>query len=156
LAFRTSTICKLGYAYQLQGDRAAASQAYTELISIGKASGNVVLTLIAKIGLGTLQEAENRFDLAEQAYLSVVQLFGDQPLPFASEAYLGLARISYEWNDLAAAQQHAQQSLQLARLIENTDRVVACEVFLARLKLVQGDPAGAAAILTRASQSASQ
>src|SRR4029078_5336055 len=33
---------------------------------------------------------------------------------------------------------------------------VACEVFLARLKLVQGDPAGAAALLTRASQSASQ
>src|SRR6185295_4399930 len=78
------------------------------------------------------------------------------PLPFASEAYLGLARISYEWNYLAAAQQHAQQSLQLARLIENTDRVVACEVFLARLKLVQGDAAGAAAILAKAGQSASR
>ena len=156
LAFRTSTIWKLGYAYHLQGDRAAASQAYTEVISIGKASGNVVFTLMATIGLGILQEAENHLDLAAQAYRSVLQLFGDQPLPFASEAYLGLARIFYEWNDLDAAQQHGQQSVQLARLIENTDRVVACEVFLARLKLVRGDAAGAAAILATAGQIARQ
>ncbi|MFY9571030.1 MAG: LuxR C-terminal-related transcriptional regulator, partial [Blastocatellia bacterium] len=156
LAFRTSTIWKLGYAYHLQGDRAAASQAYTEVISIGKASGNVVFTLMATIGLGILQEGENHLDLAEQAYRRVLQLFGDQPLPFASEAYLGLARIFYEWNDLDAAQQHGQQSVQLARLIENTDRVVACEVFLARLKLAQGDAAGAAAILARAGQIARQ
>ena len=156
LAFRTSTIWKLGYAYHLQGDRAAASQAYTEVISIGKASGNVVFTLMATIGLGALQEAENHLDLAEQAYRSVLKLFGDQPLPFASEAYLGLARIFYEWNDLDAAQQYVQKSIQLARLIDKTDRVVACEVFLARLKLAQGDAAGAAAILVRAGQFARQ
>jgi LuxR family maltose regulon positive regulatory protein len=156
LAFRTSTIWKLGYAYHHQGDRVAASQAYTEVISIGKASGNVVFTLMATIGLGILQEAENHLDLAEQSYRSVLQLSGDQPLPFASEAYLGLARIFYERNDLDAAQQHGQQSIQLARVIENNDRVVACELFLARLKLAQRDAAGAAAILARAGQFARQ
>jgi ATP/maltotriose-dependent transcriptional regulator MalT len=156
LAFRTSTIWKLGYAYHLQGDRAAASQAYTKVISIGQASGNMIFTLLATIGLGILQEADNQLYLAAQTYRRVLQLFGDQPLPFASEAYLGLARLLYEWNDLDAAQQHAQQSIELARLIENTDRVVACEVFLARLKLVQGDAAGAAAILAKAGQSVRQ
>ncbi len=156
LAFRTSTIWKLGYAYHLQGDRAAASQAYNEVISIGKASGNVVFTLMATIGLGILQEAENHLDLAEHSYRSVLQLFGDQPLPFASEAYLGLARLCYEWNDLDTAQRHAQQSIELARQVENTDRVVACEVFLARLKLARGDAAGATAMLARAEQSVRQ
>jgi LuxR family maltose regulon positive regulatory protein len=156
LAFRTSTIWKLGYAYHLQGDRAAARQAYAEVISIGQASGNMVFTLLATIGLGILQEAENQLHLAAQTYRRVLQLFGDQPLPFASEAYLGLARLLYEWNDLDTAQQHAQQSIELARLIENTDRVVACEVFLARLKLVQGDAASAAAILAKAGQSVRQ
>jgi ATP/maltotriose-dependent transcriptional regulator MalT len=156
LAFRTSTIWKLGYAYHLQGDRAAASQAYTEVISIGKASGNVVFTLMATIGLGILQEADNHLDLAEQAYRSVLQLFGDQPLPFASEAYLGLARICYEWNDLDVAQQHGQQSVQLARQIENNDRFVSGEVFLARLKLARGDVTGAAAMLAKAEQSVRQ
>src|ERR1044071_5625863 len=156
LAFRTSTIFKLGYACQLQGDRAAARRAYSDVISIGKASGNVVFTLMATIGLGILEEGENHLDLAEQAYRSVLQLFGDQPLPFASEAYLGLARILYERNELDAAQEHLQQSLQLARLLEHTDRVVACDLLLARLKLARGDASGADAILERAAQSARQ
>ena len=56
----------------------------------------------------------------------------------------------YEWNDLDAAEQHGQQSFQLARQMESADRLVACEVFLARLKLAQGDVAGAAAMLAKA------
>ena len=156
LAFRTFTTWKLGYAYHLQGDRAAASRAYTEAISIGQASGNIITTIVATIGLGSLQEAENQLYLAAQTYRRVLQLFGDQPLPVACEAYLGLARIFYEWNDVDAAQQHGQQSIQLARQEENTDRFVSCEVFLARLKLAQGDVAGAAAILAKAGQSVRQ
>ncbi len=76
--------------------------------------------------------------------------------PTACEAYLGLARIFYQWNDLEAAQQHGQQSLQLARQIEMIDSSVASEVFLARLKLAQRDVTGAAAILAKADQSARQ
>jgi LuxR family maltose regulon positive regulatory protein len=150
LAFRTSTTCKLGFAYQLQGDRAAARRAYTEVITIGQASGNIIFTLLATIGLGGLQEADNKLHLAAQTYGSVVQLCGDQPLPFASEAYFGLARLHYEWNDLEAAQHHAQQSAELARQIENNDRFVASEVFLARLNLARRDAKSAAAILAGA------
>ena len=94
--------------------------------------------------------------MAAQTYRRVLQLFGDQPLPGACEAHLGLARIFYEWNDLDAAQQHGQQSVQLARQMESNDTFAACEVFLARLKLAQGDVAGAAAILAKAGQSVRQ
>ena len=65
----------------------------------------------------------------------------------ACEAYLGLARIAYERNELSTAQQHWQVSIQLARHFENTDRVVANEIFLARLKLALGDIDGAALTL---------
>ena len=152
LAFRTSTACKLGYAYHLLGNRAAAKQAYTEVVSIGQASGNTIFTLLATIGLGGLQEAENNLYQAAQTFQRVLQELGDPPLPFASEAQLGLGRICYEWNDLDAAKQHAQQSGQLARQIEHNDRIVTCEIFLARLKLAQGDVAGATAILSEAAQ----
>jgi LuxR family transcriptional regulator, maltose regulon positive regulatory protein len=47
LAFRTSTAWKLGFAYQLQGDRVAASRAYTEVIAISQASGNFMYTIMA-------------------------------------------------------------------------------------------------------------
>ena len=89
---------------------------------------------------------------AAETYRQVLELAGDPPLPVACEAHLGLARIFYEWNDLAAAQQHVQQGAYLARQIANTDRFVACDLFMARLKLAQGDEAGAAALVAAAEQ----
>ncbi len=156
LSFRTFTIWKLGYAYQLQGDRAAASRAYTEANSISQASGNMITTIAATIGLGNLQESENQLHLAARTYQRVLQMFGDQPLPVANHAHLGLARIYYEWNDIDAAHQHAQQSVQLARQLENADAFVRCEVFLARLKLTQGDVTGAGAMLGETEQAVRQ
>ena len=84
-------------------------------------------------------------------------MLGEAPQPIAGEVHLSLARICYEWNDLEAAEQHGQQSLQLARQFESViDRFILCEVFLARLKLAQGDVAGTAAMLAQASESARQ
>jgi LuxR family maltose regulon positive regulatory protein len=104
---------------------------------------------LATTGLGIIQEVENQLYLAAKTYGRVLELVGDPPRPVACEAYFGLARLSYQWNDVDAAQEYGQQSVQLARQIENIDSFVAGEVFLARLKLAQGDVAGAAAILTK-------
>jgi LuxR family maltose regulon positive regulatory protein len=155
LAFRTSTAWKLGFAYQLQGDRVAASRAYTEVIAISQASGNFMYTIMATTCLGMLQEVDNQLSLATQTYRHVLQLVGESPLPIACEAHFGLARIYYEWNDLDEALQHGQQSIQLMQQAE-TERFVACKVFLARLKLAQGDVTGAAAMLAEARQFARQ
>ena len=147
LPVRTAAAWTLGYAYELQGDRAAASRAYTEVISNSQASGNFMFTIAATTSLGNIQEAENQLYLAAETHRRALQLAGDPPLPFACASYLGLARVLYEWNDLDAAQQHGQQSAQLATQIEGVDAPATCGVFLARLKLAQGDVAGAAALL---------
>ncbi len=150
LPVRTSVTWTLGYAYQLQGDRAAARAAYTEVIPVCRALGHSVIEMMATIGLGNVLEAENQLHLAAETYRRALTLVGDPPPPPLCEAYLGLARLSYEWNDLYAAEQHVQQSLVLARQLENTDRAVAGELFLARLKLARGDAQGAAAVLAEA------
>ncbi|MBA2713960.1 MAG: LuxR family transcriptional regulator, partial [Rubrobacteraceae bacterium] len=111
----TATTWTLGHAHQLQGDRAAASRAYNEVISTGNSSGDSVYTIAATINLGQLQEADNKLSLATSTYRRVLQMAGDPPQPIACEACLGLARITYQWNDLDAAQQHGQQFLQLTR-----------------------------------------
>src|SRR5205823_8562170 len=101
------------------------------------------------------QEADNQFSLAAETYRRVLHLAGDQPLQIIYEAHLGLARVLYGWNDLDEASQHGRQSLHLARQYERViDRFVLCEVLLARLKLAQGDVAGAAAPLAEAGQAA--
>jgi LuxR family transcriptional regulator, maltose regulon positive regulatory protein len=157
LSSRTTAHWTLGVAYFLQGDRARARRAYTEAISLSQTAGDIFTTILATIGLGNVEEADNQLYPAAETYRRVLQLAGDQPLQIIYEAHLGLARVLYEWNDLEAALAHGQQSLQLARQYERViDRFVTCEVFLARLKLAQGDAAGAAAILAQASQSARQ
>ena len=150
LAVRSIAVFALGVAYQIQGDRTAASRAYAEVLSIGQASGNVMFTAVAQISLGNIQETENQLRLAAETYRHVLNLVGDPAQMVGSEAYQGLARIFYEWNDLDAAEQYWQHSARLALQLE-CDTSAASEVLQARLKLAQGDVAGAATVLAQAS-----
>ncbi len=156
LPFRTSVACNLGYAYQLQGNRVEARKAYSDAASISKATGNPINEILALVGLGYIQEVDNQLYLATQTYQHILQLVADLPFPLVCEAHLGLARICYEWDDLNAAEQHVRRGIPLARQLENTDRSIVGEVFLARLKVAQGDVIGATAILVQANQSAHQ
>jgi LuxR family maltose regulon positive regulatory protein len=152
LPVRTATTWTLGYAHQLKGDRAAANRAYTEVISTGKSLGDSIYTIAATINLGEVQEADNQLFVATRTYRRVLQLAGDPPDPIACVAYLGLARITYQWNDLETAGQHGQQCLRLTRQMESVDTVASYDVFLAHLKLAQGDVDGAAAVLDEAEE----
>ncbi len=157
LYFRFTAVWTLGFASLLKGDRVAAERAFMEALSISQASGDTHSTIIATTGLGQVQEFANHLDLAADSYRQVLQLAGDVPQPVISEAYLGLARIFYEWNDLDAAEQYGQQSLKLARQFDKVvDRFVICEAFLARLKLARGDLASAARMLSQTEQTARQ
>jgi len=156
-AVRTTPFWTMGFAYFVQGDRAAARQAYTEAISNSQASGDIFTTILATIGLGNVQEVDNQLYQATETYKRILQWVGDRPQQIIHEAHLGLARILYEWNDLDTAEQHARQSIHLARQYESViDRYIICEVFLARLKLAQGKLTEAADILAKTDQSVRQ
>ena len=75
-------------------------------------------------------------------------------MPVTAEAYMGLARISYEWNELSAAEEYAKEGTELARQLENTDRPVACDVFWARLMCAKGDSVAALSLLREARETA--
>ena len=154
LSTRANAYWTLGYAYALQGHRIATRQAFTESISLSQASGAIFTAILATIGLGNVQEADNQLYQAAETYRRVLQWAGDKPQQIISEAHLGLARVLYEWNDLDAAEQHGEQSLQLARQYESfIDRFVFGEVFFARLKLARGEMSDAASILAKVDQS---
>ena len=154
---RFTAIWAQGVACQLKGDRAAAERAHTEALSICQKSGNHFHMACALNSLGHVQESENLLYQADDSYRHVLDLFGDYPQPSASETYLGLARICYQWNDLDTAEQYGEKSLNLARQYDRTiDRFIISEVFLARLKLTRSDVSGAAAILAQAEQSVRQ
>ncbi len=143
LLARTTASWTLGYGYQLQGDRAAARQVYEETLPVSRASGNLTITLGTTIALGQIQEEEGELHEAERTWRHVLELTGDPPLPFACAAYLGLARLTYEWNDLSAAEAYVKQSLALGRQLPNIDTPAECLVLLARVRLARGDTSGA-------------
>jgi LuxR family transcriptional regulator, maltose regulon positive regulatory protein len=150
MPYRTAPLTMLGFAFLIMGDRMAARRAYSEAFSMSRATGNVTDELLASIGLGLIQEMDIQLDLAAANFGHAVELAAGLPYPVVCEAHLGLARGLYQRNDLQAAQQAAERSLQLARQMATSDRFVVCEVFLARLALARGDTASATAILAEA------
>ena len=149
LPVRTATTWSLGYAYDLRGDRAGAGRCYREAQKISLDIGHAIISVMSTIGMASLLEKDNRLDEAQEAYRFALELAKDTPFPATCEAYLGLARIGYERNDLDAAGRHAETSLRLARDLKHTDRYAACEIALARVQLAGGDPEGAAERLAK-------
>lgn len=152
LSVRANAEWTLGYAHQLQGNRVMAITAYRNAISMSQATGNKMIILASFTSLGQVQESELQLHEAAESYQGVLQLTGDPPWPSACEAYLGLARISYEWNALDSAQEYAQQSLQLAQGLVTVDTPASCHMLMIKLALAHDDTERARDLLLDAEQ----
>lgn len=148
-----ATLWKLGLAYQFQGDRSAARLTQTKAISSSEATGNTHVSILAGSSLGYMQELDGHLHLASETYRRVLHLVGDPPGPVACEAYVGLARICYEWNELDLAEQHGLLSVRLARQLEIVS-FVSSELFLARLHIARGDTTNALTMLAHTERDA--
>lgn len=157
LSFLFTANWMLTTAFGFQGDRVAAARACQECMAISQKSGEIFAKLLATHGWGAIQELDNQLHQAAETYHQGLELSGAHPQPHTAETHLGLARIYYEWNDLAVAEQHGQQSLHLARQYDRViDRFIVSELFLARVKLAQADVEGAAAMVDQIEQAARQ
>jgi LuxR family maltose regulon positive regulatory protein len=151
LTIGPSALWKLGLAHLRTGNRAEAGPIFTDAIAASEASGNIHVNILATTSLGRVLEHANELHRAAETYQHALQLVGNPPGPIACEAHAGLARITYEWNDLDAAHRHGRLSVELARQLEIASFVPG-EVLLARLQLAQRDPTGALAALERTAQ----
>ncbi len=157
LTFRFTANWALASASLLQGDRLTAAQACREGVAISQKTGDMFSIILANSDWGTIQELENQLHQAAETYHRVIEFAGAHPQPNIGEVHLGLARIHYEWNDLEAAEMHANQSLHLMRQYDRMlDRFILSEVFLAQLKLKRGEVDAAADMLAQTEQAARQ
>ncbi|MBI1280092.1 MAG: AAA family ATPase [Anaerolineaceae bacterium] len=147
LSMRLFALWTNGMAHQLSGEDEIARQIYAEIISIGEAAGNTMMVLAVLTNLGQLQEEDNQLDQAQVSYQRVLALVGEPPWPMACEAYLGLARIHYVWNDLEQAEEFGLQGYELGRQIENVNTPIKSGILLARVRIARGELNGAASIL---------
>ena len=153
LAVRITAQCALGVAHQFSGDRVAAQRVYGEVVPMAESCGNRMVTIVACIALGHLQEDDNHLHLAARTYGRALQVLGDQPHLVACEVHLGLARIHYQWNDLDAAAMHAEKSSRLAALLE-CDSALGADALRAQILLSRAETSAALTLLTQASTAA--
>jgi LuxR family maltose regulon positive regulatory protein len=126
-------------AHVMQENRAAVAEEFLELESSARASGDVYFIQVALNGLGENQIKNNLLREASATFSRAMQAFGEQPHLNVHQAYHGLARIHYEWNDLDRAEEEEERGLRIVRLYdESVDRFILCELLLARIKLARG------------------
>jgi LuxR family maltose regulon positive regulatory protein len=97
------------------GDLAAAGRIYREAVSAGRASGNNLVTAFALNRLAQWQREQGQLHLAADTFGEVLLLSSNNRLKLTpgevGAAHLGLGELSYQWNQLAEADDHLQTAL---------------------------------------------
>ncbi len=133
LPVRVSCTWAMGVAHQFKGERVAARKAFVEALAKSEALNHHIMRMMSSMGLGNIQEGDGEHDEAIKTFERTLALCGDPPLPVACDPHLGLARIYFARHDVSRAEQHARQSLLLARQLETPERAQLAEAFLQKL-----------------------
>jgi LuxR family maltose regulon positive regulatory protein len=145
----------LGHGERQSGHGDAASRAFGEAITLGQATGNMMLALYAATSLAELAEVQGQLHQAARTYQQALQLAtgrDGQPLPLAGAAYVGLGKVWREWNDLAAAADHLTTGIELGRRGGVEGIILDGSITLALVRQAQGDGKVAHALIRQAAQ----
>ena len=130
----------------LHGRLAEAECAFASGIAGWQAVGPPTITAWRCYELGQVQRAQGRLDSAVrtcQQALEITAPHGRSPLPAAGPAYVGLAEVAYERNEVDTALRHVTEGIALCRQFVYTPPLAAGLVTLAWIRQATGDPAGA-------------
>ena len=136
----------LAMAEWLRGRLKEAEGRFESIVAGRRAAGQPTMTAYGAYQLGQIQRAQGRLDAAVWTYrqaLEATEVPGQPPLPAAGPAYIGLAEVAYQQNELDAALQHVSEGIALCRRFVYTVALATGLVTLAWIRQATGDPAGA-------------
>jgi LuxR family maltose regulon positive regulatory protein len=146
---RTAAQCALGVAQMFRGKRVQASAAFSEVISGGLSSGNVMFAAVASTALAGIQATDYQLHSAASTYREVIKMIGDPTHVLGFEAHLGLAKILYDWNALDEAESLALLCSELVILAKSKSEIGA-DLLRARLLSAKKEDKEAEAMVARA------
>ena len=147
----------LGVAEWLRGRLAEAERALSSSIAQGRAAGQPVMTAWGYQDLGQVQRAQGRLDTAAGTYRQALEdaaATGRTALPAAGIAYVGLAEVAYQRNELDTALRHVSEGIGACRQMNFTQPLATGLATLAWIRQAQGDAAGAREAMEEAGQAA--
>ncbi|HET8624308.1 MAG TPA: LuxR C-terminal-related transcriptional regulator, partial [Gemmatimonadales bacterium] len=151
---RSLVAWNLAVADWLRGRLEPAEHVLAEVVAERQAAGEGYLAMRVCYDLGQVQRAQGRLDAALATYrrgLEPVNETGSE-LPAAGILHVGLAEVLYEQDELAAALDHATQSVALCRQLAFTQSLATGLAILARIRQAQGDANGALDAIEQAEQ----
>jgi LuxR family maltose regulon positive regulatory protein len=144
---------QLAVAGWLDGRLDEAERAFADGIAGRRAVGLPTWGAWASYELGQVQYARGRLDAAvrtcEQA-LEAAARTGQPPSPTAGPAYVSLAELAYQRNELDRALDNAERGIALCRSFVYTMPLAAGLATLAWIRQAGGDPAGALDVMDEA------
>ena len=105
----------LGHAQRRRGNALEAEQAYLAASRLGLQTDNLLLALHALANLTSVQIAQGKLKEAARTSSKILGITAErqrQSWPVAGLAYQGLGKLSYEWNDLEAANRYLRQGIE--------------------------------------------
>ena len=136
----------LAVALRLRGRLAEAERVLVSAIAGWQAADQHAVTAWGCYHLGQAQRGQGRLDAAAQTFrraLEITAVRGRPPLPAAGPAYVGMAQVAYQRNELDTALGHVTEGIALCRLFVHTAPLAEGLMTLAWIRQASGDPAGA-------------
>jgi len=144
----------LAAAEWLRGRLEDAEQAFASSI-VGWRAGQPLSWGVYQ--LGQVQRAQGRLDAAAETYrktLDIAAVPGAAPAPPAGPAYVGLAEVAYQRNELGSALRQVTEGIALCRRFLYPAPLGTGLVTLAWIRQAQGDPGGALEAIDEARRAA--
>ena len=136
----------LGTAEWLSGRLAAPERAFASSIAAWRTVGQRTMAAFGGYQLSQVQQAQGRLDAAVQTCEQALEFAappGQPASPMAGPAYVGLAEVAYQRDELDAALRRATEGIALCRRFVYSAPLAAGLVTLAWIREAMGDPAGA-------------
>jgi len=141
----------IGLAHWADGDLEVAERQYAAAIASFERAGFLADILGSSLGLADIQVAQGRLGAAKRTLTAGLDLgTTNRPLRGAADMHVGLGELHFERNDLDAAAEHLQASLELGDRLALPQHGYRWRVLDARLRAARGDHAGALALLGEA------
>lgn len=133
--FRGMLLTLLGESQRQNGDLESATATFQEAVSANQEIGNHVSAIIAVSNLALMLHQQGQRRAAADLCLDTISQYVDtrgHPIPAAAVAFILLATMHYEANDLVQARRHLRQGLAL-----NEDMALSTVTFMGRTLLAQ-------------------
>ena len=136
----------LAVAEWLRGRVAEAERAFAASIAGWRAAGERFSAAYGCHHLGQVQRARGRLDAAVGTYqqaLEVTAAPGQPAMPAAGIAFVGMAEVAYQRNELEAALRQVSEGIERCRQLTYTQPLATGSMALAWIRQANGDPGGA-------------